>query len=946
MRFDNAGMFWEDLVQESSRGQIIRNQPPIPETGWTTPNSFPRLDSASCISLDTETYDPDLLTRGPGWARGVGHIVGVSIGVEDAAWYFPIRHTIRPETNMLPEAVFAWLKDTLRNPKQPKIGANLMYDVGWLGEEGVDVLGPLYDVQFAEALLDERSEVSLEVLAQKYLGIGKETELVYQWCSDFYGGAVGGGQRANLWRAPASLVGPYACSDATLPLKVLAKQWPLLEKEGLLELFHMECELIPLLLAMRREGVHVNIPQAEQVREALRVKEALEVEKLEKLVGFEVNINAGDSIAKAFDSLGYPYGKTSTGKPSFTKDFLVSVDNPVSQAILEVRKCSKLRGTFIESYILDSNINGKVYGQFHPLRGDSGGTRSGRLSSCLPEDTLILTNAGEKELKEIESGDKVLTHTGRFCSVVQKWLTGTRKTYKISLECGKELVCTSNHRLMTSHGWLSLEDLYGHQQKLDNGFGSYQKRFESLFSEGEANYFRDSSAASNHIPNSQPYSKEQPFEGRIRKGESSSLFAEQNWCQESDARKVWGSAPQLQGGMRWKEWLFNYLEAKMVYWVAKSEPRSSSSSRFLRSHKNYLYSKRFCGSPYRWRHNQQPYRQFGVAYHGGASHSTPQYSRIKKVNYVGMAPVFDLEVEEDHCFVANGIYVHNSTPNLQNIPSRDEELAPLIRGIFDPDPGHETWRRYDYSQIEYRFMIHFATGPGAEEARRKFNEEPDTDYHEMTLDLIAPVAGWDISTAEKRKVKRKPTKNINFGLIYGMGVEKLSHDLGLSKKEGTALFAAYHKGVQFARPTMDAAMAEAAQLGTISTILGRKSRFDLWEPLSWGKESLALPYDKAIKVYGGIRRAYTHKALNRRLQGSAADLMKRAMWKCWTDGVFERTGVPRLTVHDELDFSDPGGREDAFSEMKHILETAIELKIPVRADEEIGPDWGHTKGSK
>jgi len=283
----------------------------------------------------------------------------------------------------------------------------------------------------------------------------------------------------------------------------------------------------------------------------------------------------------------------------------------------------------------------------------------------------------------------------------------------------------------------------------------------------------------------------------------------------------------------------------------------------------------------------------------------------------------------------------SSTPNLQNLPSRDEELAPMVRGIFVPDDGHRQWVKIDYSQIEYRFMIHYAIGKGAEEARTAFNTNPDIDYHEMTLDLVAPVAGWDISTKELRKKHRKPIKNINFGLIYGMGVEKLSKDLGLSIKEGKELFQAYHIGVPFAKPTMDQAMNEASTAGVVTTILGRKSRFDLYEPAKWGNGGIALPYEKAIMAYGNIRRAYTHKALNRRLQGSAADLMKKAMWKCWKEGIFDRIGVPRLTVHDELDFSDPGGVDDGFQEMKRILESAITLKVPVRADMEVGPDWGH-----
>jgi DNA polymerase I-like protein with 3'-5' exonuclease and polymerase domains len=668
MRFDSDGIFWVDQPEDKVRGTYLRPQPPIPETGWVTPKDFPRLDSAPYIALDTETWDPELLEHGPGWARGIGHIVGVSVAVEDAAWYFPVRHTILPEQNMLPEAVFGWLRDTLANPNQPKIGANLMYDVGWLSEEKVPVVGPLWDVQFAEALLDESSEVALEVLAQRYLGLGKETELVYQWCADYYGGAVGGRQRANLYRAPPSLVGPYAEADSRLPLRILAAQWPLLEREGLLDLFTMENGLIPLLIAMRRAGVSVSIPKAEETAARLTDKIVLEEKRLKDLIGFEVNTNAAESISQAFDQVGIKYGKTATGKPSFTKDFLAGIEHPLAETILEIRKCTKLRDTFIQSYIIDSAVNGKVYGQFHPLRGDSSGTRSGRLSS--------------------------------------------------------------------------------------------------------------------------------------------------------------------------------------------------------------------------------------------------------------------------------------STPNLQNLPARDEELAPLIRGIFIPDPGHENWVQVDYSQIEYRFLVHYALGAGSDKAREQYVRDPDTDYHEWALDMVAPIAGWDISQKEERKRRRKPIKNINFGLVYGMGVPKLTRSLGLSAKEGKDLFAAYHHGVPFVRPTMDAAMAEAQNTGTITTILNRKSRFNLWEPKGWGTDSIALPYEKAILTYGNIQRAYTHKGLNRKLQGSAADLIKMAMWKCWKDGIFDRTGVPRLTVHDELDFSNSGGHNEDFREMQHVLETAIPLKVPVKANPSVGPDWGHAKELK
>jgi DNA polymerase I-like protein with 3'-5' exonuclease and polymerase domains len=218
-----------------------------------------------------------------------------------------------------------------------------------------------------------------------------------------------------------------------------------------------------------------------------------------------------------------------------------------------------------------------------------------------------------------------------------------------------------------------------------------------------------------------------------------------------------------------------------------------------------------------------------------------------------------------------------------------------------------------------------------------FNADPSIDYHDFIQALIKRETGIFI--------ERKPIKSINFGLIYGMGVAALAAAIGLSKKDGKDLVGEYHKGVPFAKATMDHYTDLAQQTGIIETIMGRRSRFDLWEQYG-SYENKAVPYDQAVLLYSRLQRAFTHKALNRRLQGSAADIMKAAMLKCWKDGVFHVTGVPRLTVHDELDFSDPGGKDEAFDEVKRIMEIALPLRIPVKADLDIGPDWGHVKEVK
>ena len=274
----------------------------------------------------------------------------------------------------------------------------------------------------------------------------------------------------------------------------------------------------------------------------------------------------------------------------------------------------------------------------------------------------------------------------------------------------------------------------------------------------------------------------------------------------------------------------------------------------------------------------------------------------------------------------------SDTPNLQNIPIRTE-IGKRIRSIFADK--YLPWRKYDYSQIEYRFLAHFAVDRGdgsADAVRAAYARDPKTDYHVQTQNMVRSIASLEIS--------RPHIKNMNFGLIYGMGEPKLARQLGVTASKAKEMFTAYHVGAPYAKATMQACIEEASLYGTITTILGRKSRFDLWQPAAFGVDGAPTSYSSALMKYGNIKRAYTHKALNRRLQGSAADQMKKAMHQCYVSGVFAETGLPALTVHDELDFIDPGGKDEAFREMQRVMETCLQLRVPVIADYEIGKSWG------
>jgi DNA polymerase I-like protein with 3'-5' exonuclease and polymerase domains len=381
MRFDSEGLWWEDKPVEGRASAVARPLPPIPETGWRPPEEFPNLSSADLIAIDLETKDLQLSEKGSGALRGDAEIVGIAAGVpEGIQWYFPIRHKLGG--NFAPEIVLAWARDEFCREGQPKVGARLLYDLLFLVEAGVPVTGPFYDVQVAEPLIDEHAMTyDLDRLSQVYLGEGKKGEKLYEWSSRAYGGKpTRRDQAVNIWRCPVELVGPYAEGDVDLPLRVLECQRKEIALQGLERVFDIETRLIPLLLAMKRRGVKVDIARAETVDQLLQQR----LEELKKQLG-GVDIWSNDSIAMYFDSRGWRYLKTKIGNPSFTAKFLEGqVSNPFCQSLLAARKLDKAQGTFVTNYILGYQLNGRIHADFNQVRSDDYGSGPGRFSSSHP----------------------------------------------------------------------------------------------------------------------------------------------------------------------------------------------------------------------------------------------------------------------------------------------------------------------------------------------------------------------------------------------------------------------------------------------------------------------------------------------------------------------------------------------------------------------------------
>jgi DNA polymerase I-like protein with 3'-5' exonuclease and polymerase domains len=267
-------------------------------------------------------------------------------------------------------------------------------------------------------------------------------------------------------------------------------------------------------------------------------------------------------------------------------------------------------------------------------------------------------------------------------------------------------------------------------------------------------------------------------------------------------------------------------------------------------------------------------------------------------------------------------------PNLQQVPARDPELGPMIRSLFIPEEDCE-WVCADYSQQEPRVLVHYASLKGMDTAIKvqdEFNKNDETDFHQMVADMAS--------------IPRKQAKTINLGLFYGMGNKKLAAELGLDNDQAYELFNKYHDKVPFVKEMSRQVSNVASSRGYIKTLLGRKRRFDKWEPRdSWGERAYSLSEAHSQYPKQELKRAYTHTALNALIQGSSADITKAAMVKIYEAGLLDEIDL-KLTVHDELDFSIPWNKQKCFDESLQIMKTCVDLKVPLKVDVEKGLNWG------
>jgi len=365
------------------------------EPTWVPPVELPDLSQETIIAIDVETRDPRLISHGPGWTRNDGNLIGIAVSSSKWTGYLPIAH--EGGANLSKSLVLRWLKDQLKHGMSV-VFHNAQYDLGWLASEGIEIPGTILDTMIAAPLLDEnRYSYSLNALGATYLGEKKKEDELRMAASQH-----GVDAKKDMWKLPASRVAAYAETDARLTLELWHVLRRKLAAENCGKILELELALLPIIFKMRRQGVRVDLEQAEATKKLLEGKENKLLLEVKKETGVDIEPWTATSLAQAFDKLDLTYERTAkSDAPSFTKHFLKTHKHPIAKKILEIREYNKANTTFVET-ILQHQYKGRIHCEFHQLRSGDGGTVTGRFSSSHPN--LQQVPARHPEIKELIRG--------------------------------------------------------------------------------------------------------------------------------------------------------------------------------------------------------------------------------------------------------------------------------------------------------------------------------------------------------------------------------------------------------------------------------------------------------------------------------------------------------------------------------------------------------------
>lgn len=911
-------------------------------------------------AVDIETDDPHLKQWGPGSIRNDGEIIGVGL-------YNPAGL----------KGFYAYdseeVKSVLANSRETKVFHNGVYDLDWLINWGhLKVEGLIEDTMTRETLLDAYKfsyQLDSLCLAHGIAGKNKGDTIDAWW--EAHGGK--GKAVTHLKEMPRDIVGQYCVQDCVATYNLYMAQQPLLEQEELLYANNIEARLYPALMKMRSSGFRLDWNARSLLSDKLNDEYDTGMEELERDYGI-MNLNAATDLARAWKKAGIPIVYTETGRPSFASAVLDDCEHPVAQKVKHLRGLYKLLSTFIDGGFVDESYNGRIYSTFYPAKRDEGGTVTGRWSSqhinlqqiparedkhgtdvrslFIPEDGCTLGAFDYKQIEyrvfthfAIASGAPGAEHVREqyqqnpnldFHAMGQHlmgWDNMGKAGRHLTKNFGFTCMAPDNY-IATRRGYIKCRDLLPND-KLVMGTGNWR----AFIGRKEQYRFTLSNGQQFCVTTDHPFKHNGARD--IKEGDVFPITP----CH------VWGNLQTIIMFHRHEKTGYITITPDVAYmlgvWLGDGslhyqyKTGEPSAISFCTPPENTELLQTIVGGKITiaqrgdkwtiWMVTDKMLATF-IKEHCG----TTTNKHVPDVIYRSPREVVIAFMTG---FLDSDGTVHNNHPQLVN--TNEQLMRGLARlaamlgweanWLSEPYKITVPKQTKIYAGVLYRLQFRHTKllldefqGVVRQWSCREFRHR---NVFVVKKEYIGEQDTWCMSVDPPHWYEAECC--INHNSLYGLGpksfAERFKQSLlaahpdtapGDLLKLAKRLMEEYALKVPFVRGTANDIQATGRRRGYVKTISGRRQR---------------MPPDSAA-----------YKLVNYLVQGSAADILKKALVDAWEQGVFDVL-TPHAAVHDELVFSIPNTKPgvEAALQLQKCMQNAYELTVPTGVDTEVGPDWGH-----
>ena len=806
----------------------------------------------------------------------------------------PAVFTAAPE-QLAPGEVWKALYPAFFNDGIRKVGHNVKFDLESIAKyyRGVVPPGPYGDTLVLAHLLNSNLRYGLKDIIRRLYDHDYDQENIAKPDKN--------GENGIEIHA-FSKAAKYTALDVRYTWKIWKEFVPLIPQKRLDKVRALEEDVLPVLLSMEMTGVPIDVRAMEDLGRHLRERMIEIEESIFSAAGEVFDLDSTPQKRRfVYETRGHKvFAWTSGGKegknklPATSAGVLQSYagDDPVIADLLDYALVKKLHSTYVGEKtadghvggLLEHTVKGRIHADFVQYGADTG------RFSCVASDSLIEMPRDLAKypdgvpITEVREGDWVYAFDWRRELVLKrvKWVaqTGVRETVVVTVENSEghqlKLRATPEHLIRLRNGdWRpagSLSHRWGSPRRSDGP--RLMTMVRRSIDDGYVKFFPHSVARQNGV----------------------------------------------RGGGKSREhrWILEQVEGRKI--STKADVHHIDGSRANNSVENL---EALTIAQHRGRRHLHPKWGEGRNAPSIDLYTGPTDYRVVCVEPGVVEPVWDMEVEDVHNFIANGICVHNCRkPNLQNIPQRAKDAnSKAIRKMFIADPEHSLVVA-DYSQIEYRVLAHFSGDPTLVKA---FLE--GYDPHAATMALLLDKALEDITPEE-----RDAGKTTNFAEIYGAGPGTIAANAGVSIVRAKWIKAEYRKRFPKVQKWKYAEVERARRHKppAVRTLTGRTR----YLPALYARDE-------------SHRMAAERQVINTKIQGTAADIIKIAMVKLHHELETRYEGAAKivLQVHDELGVMSPDEIvEDVRMTVQKTMESVDLLKVPMVAEAHIGKTWADAKG--